>query len=1150
MTGLKSIFITLLITSAFQLIGQVVTPPDARGSYWIAPENYYAVNTNASVMVNTNASRLVKADPAPLVSRECIGATAIYRVVGEAGSTYSWTIKDDAGTEVSWTSLVGSSFTETTSSPTIYGNETLVTWMFTGNYTLEVTQFSIHTCKTIKLGEVQVYPQPEVYVYPDATICPQGSFKFISATVTNTSSVKWIMPPGADGGFDDITLLNATYKPGLADISNGSVQLTLEAYGFGDTPGCTTATTTATLYIQNLEADVVTSTITCYGQSDGFIRLENRDKGTEPYKLYIEGNGISGWFNTDRYGGLGPGTYRVKIGDANGCERDLGFHTILEPDPLIADVGTFTPTCAGNDGKIIVSKPRNAASELVGVPGAYMYIIEKDNGIFTKVSDYFSGPTTDAYTFGGLATGTYTVSIYDVLNATCQREIARVTLIDPDPLFVAATASDVTCFGANDGTVSVTISTGGSGNYEYQLIVQNRTGLPLFPDWVKNIDLIGNIPPGSYTLQMTDGGCVVTDPVLYSIIEPEILAGTATSTDEKCWNAKDGTIEVTASSGGHKPYSYIYLLEGIPLDPLDGTTYSSGWVSTSLFNKLPPGTYDLWIGDAKFPDCKIQIGFSIVILPAEKLLAMVTLVAVKCNGDSDGEIVITNPVNGKAPYFFSKDNGDNWIEATTESTTITDLAAGTYTITMRDSNNCSNELDPVTITEPPKLIADYIHSTETIAGKDVGTVTVTSQEGGTPYSGVNPYRYSKDGVTWQTDPVFTNLDPGTYTITISDANDCEYDMTVTIRSVGLITAKFTLNNVTCNGENDGSITFYDFAGAASGKYEVSINNGLTWEKVTGATYPYNNLAYGIRDLVVREEGAAITESYLVRKLIDQPAKIQASVIMVQAETGVIKNGIVEVTSASGGVSGLFNSFVFRINGSAWQSNPRFTGLSKGDYTVDVMDSNSTWPGGCFISKPVKVVGEGELTASADVVQPLCDGQTGTITITAAGVRDIEYSIDGVNFYLKQFVFNVGAGDYMLVIRDFANKDNKIAIPGPSPSGAWRVTVPAKLILTSTDYEWPTCQTPYAKITVTGATRNGVPVSVTGDLGEHRLPIGEFKTYYVYDQNGCPAEQNFGSPAPPSITSSVTPTPALCYGGTGSIAFTIPNNGVAAYILIW
>lgn len=1060
---------------------------------------------------------LVVVNPAPVCAPQTVDLSATF--TPESGVTYTYWRDADAREPLTAYNTVSE----------------------TGTHTYTIQAVNAEGCTVTQSVTVIVYPTPTVSVNSDDILCANAQYKVESSDALNYQSLMWTS--SGDGAFDDVALLHPTYTPGENDKIQGTVQLTLSATGLGG--GCETATASIRLSVIQLYADVVTGTVSCSGMNDGVIKLENLKNGLAPYRIFIDdGNGLSGWFNANSYTGLGPGTYHVKVGDAQGCERDLNSYTILEPALLMADVETASPTCKGNDGKIYVSNPRNAVSELVGIPGTYRYLIEKENSTFTEWSDVLG--VNDQFTSGDLTSGTYTVKIVEGTNTSCIQTIATVSLYDAVPMGMTTAMSDIACNDASNGTIAITTATGGSGNYKFQL-VDKETGNPWSKGWVNAPDLVA-IGPGSYNLQMRDENspdCVITSPDVYLFTNPEILAGTASSTDETCGNTGNGTVSVTETTGGHG--TYVYLLEGAEPDQASGTKFSSGWLSSGLFKNIPAGSYNLWVGDAKFPECKKQIG-SFVIHPALKILAKVTSRGILCYGDKNGEITITDVQNGAEPYSYSIDGGRNW----TSTTNFTSLAEGTYTVTIGDSNLCRNDLEIIYIAEPAKLSAAIDESVVSIDGNNVGTVTVTSQAGGTPFTDANPYKYSiNNGASWQNSPVFTNLDPGTYTITVTDANACKLDLPLVLRGTAVVNAKFDVQPVTCYGRNNGSITFHDFSGSHSGKYEVSIDNGLTWLLVDEATYVFGNLSSGSYNLRIREKDAAISEMDLGKTDVTQPAEIQATVKVVQSETGNTKNGIIEVTASSGGVGPL----EYRINGSAWQTETRFTGLGKGSYVVDIRDTKSGL-NDCLISRNVSLEGEKELSATATLDQPRCYGLKGTFTISAAGVQTIEYAvipyggaIDDATIWSKSNVLEVSEGEYVLAIRDADYHANQLLISGPSTSGTWQVIQPSKLVLSYAFESYPSCQQDYSVISISGEGGTG---QISGDIGIYNLPSGQSATYTIYDQNyivgqeGCMAQQEIKSPVQSSITFKATATPAQCYGDLGKITFTYPENGKAPY----
>ncbi|PKL73114.1 MAG: hypothetical protein CVV29_05180, partial [Methanobacteriales archaeon HGW-Methanobacteriales-2] len=186
--------------------------------------------------------------------------------------------------------------------------------------------------------------------------------------------------------------------------------------------------------------------------------------------------------------------------------------------------------------------------------------------------------------------------------------------------------TNVTCFGGNNGTITITNPTGGSGNYEYS--INGGT------TWQASGTYTGLIA-GPYVVMMRDADAttIVVGLANFSITEPAILAAVVASTNETSTGANDGTITVSAPSGGSGNYEYS----------IDGTT----WQLSGNFTNLTPGSYEVFIRDANAVDCFISLT-TVEILAGGSLTATVDHANVTCFGGNDGTITITAPA-GMSP---------------------------------------------------------------------------------------------------------------------------------------------------------------------------------------------------------------------------------------------------------------------------------------------------------------------------------------------------------------------------------------------------------------------------------------------------------------------------------------------------------------------
>jgi gliding motility-associated-like protein len=131
--------------------------------------------------------------------------------------------------------------------------------------------------------------------------------------------------------------------------------------------------------------------------------------------------------------------------------------------------------------------------------------------------------------------------------------------------------------------------------------------------------------------------------------------------------------------------------------------------------------------------------------------------AISCAGAGDGSM--TASVAGVSPFTFSWSTGDT-------DQSISGLSAGTYHVTITDGNGCES-VDEITLTEPPEFSIGFIVSQPDCFDAQAGSIEV-EQEGG-----IEPIRYSIDGINFQASSLFEDLSGGTYEITAFDANDCE-----------------------------------------------------------------------------------------------------------------------------------------------------------------------------------------------------------------------------------------------------------------------------------------------------------------------------------------------------------------------------------------
>jgi len=241
-----------------------------------------------------------------------------------------------------------------------------------------------------------------------------------------------------------------------------------------------------------------------------------------------------------------------------------------------------------------------------------------------------------------------------------------------------------------------------------------------------------------------------------------------------------------------------------------------------------------------------------------------------------------------------------------------------------------------------------------------------SASGGTP-----GYLYSIDGVNFQGSGSFTGLAEGTYTITVEDASGCLGAQTFEVTENSTLDISSTFNNLSCFGENDGSISVSGIAGA--GGYLFTLNGGTA--QSSGS---FTGLSAGTYDIQVIDQDGCIVSAQVV---ITEPAELTLNLISSQniscaGET----NGAITV-EGNGGAAPLS----FDLNSGTGQASGGFTDLGAGIYVVTVTDNN-----GCSVSINVELTEPTPVPTSIEYLSsPYC--ALGTATIAQSGVSGGVYS---------------------------------------------------------------------------------------------------------------------------------------------------------------
>ncbi|MBI2968122.1 MAG: hypothetical protein HYY40_09960 [Bacteroidetes bacterium] len=407
------------------------------------------------------------------------------------------------------------------------------------------------------------------------------------------------------------------------------------------------------------------------------------------------------------------------------------------------------------------------------------------NGLSDGAIDLTVSGGTSPYTFlwsnaqttediSGLSADTFSVAILDSWGWT-QADTFIVT--EPAVLSVSLSSQkNVTCNGGNDGEINISVS-GGTTLYTFAWSNLSAT------------EDVSGLTAGNYSVLITDANnCTQTFSA--TISQPLPLSGITFPVIVSCNGGSNGLITMVVTVGV-PPYTYLW----------DAT---AGSQSTQTATGLIAGTYTVTVTDST--NC--QKNFTGTVSEPAVYSTTLAITPVNCNGAGNGGVDLS--VSGSnPPYTYSWSNG-----ATTQD--ITNIMAGTYTITITDNKGCT-KVDSAIITQPVLLNPNFSHTDVTCNNVCDGTASVN------PSGGTQPYIY-----TWQTSPVqttqtATGLCPGIYNVNISDNNNCQVTPNVTITEPNVLSVSVSVTDATCN-HSDGSVAATPGGGIIPYSYNWSNGN--------------------------------------------------------------------------------------------------------------------------------------------------------------------------------------------------------------------------------------------------------------------------------------------------------------------------------------
>lgn len=426
-------------------------------------------------------------------------------------------------------------------------------------------------------------------------------------------------------------------------------------------------------------------------------------------------------FNPDAKDASIAGIFQVSAGNACGSSTQIGV--------IIENRGTTAITSGTINWQV-----GSGALTNVNYTSNQLTAVGSLDTVFVTVTGLVNGSNT-------ITVNSTTVNGTNPDDNTCNdTKTLTITVGSGSGITVASTINTQPGCTAATGKITVT-PTGGTAPYTYTL----NNGTP------QSTGVFNNLAAGTYTYTVTDNtGCSGTGTV--TLASNVTIAVTSTQSAQVTCNGQSNAAISVAATGGQSTYTYS----------INGTSYQA----SNSFTGLAAGSYTVYAKDAN--GCIGQSTLTITQPTVLNLTAVPTMIT--CNGANNGSIAAA-ATGGTTPYTYSID-GTNFFSVST----VNNLAAGTYTVTVKDANGCLKTFS-TTITQPTAVTSSGVSTASTGTN---GTITITGQ------GGLTPYTYSINGTSYTSSSLFSNLAPGTYTCYVKDANGCISSTTVIVDSnVGL-----------------------------------------------------------------------------------------------------------------------------------------------------------------------------------------------------------------------------------------------------------------------------------------------------------------------------------------------------------------------------
>ena len=924
---------------------------------------------------------------------------------------------------------------------------------------------------------VNVNSKPTPHIQGDSIICSGNSANLMVST-----AITYLWSTGAT---------TQSISPSTAGLYSVTVSLN----------GCTGSTKTTVTVNQNPTPSITGNTTVCQGNSTTL----DAGAGYSAYHWYTGAT-------TETLVPTGPGTCSVTVTNSSGCTGTASVTYSVNQNPTPSITGATT-ICSGNNttldagtGYSAYSWSNSAITEKITVStaGTYTVTVTNSSGCTGSTSVTVivnQNPTPSINGTTSICSGSSATLIVSTAITYLWSTGATTQSISPSTAGTySVTVTLNGCTGSTNTTVTVnqkptpnitgntTICQGGSTTldagtgYSSYLWNTGATTETLMPTG-----------QGTCTVTVTDANnCTNTASVTITQAAATTVSFSS-QTNVSCNGGSNGSATASAS-GGTSPYAYSWNTS-----PVQTTATATG---------LAAGVYTVTVTNA---NACTNTNSVTITQPSALSASISSQTNVSCNGSGNGSVTITAS-GGTTPYSYIWSNS-------AITATISNLPAGTFTVTVTDHNGCTATAI-TTITQPSALSASIGSQTNVSCnGSTNGSVTANIS------GGVSPYSYLWSNSSNQV--IASNLSAGAYTVTVTDHNGCTATAVATItQPSALSTSVSSQTNVNCNGGSNGSVTITASGGTIA--YTYLWSNSAT-------TATISNLPSGTFTVTVTDHNACTKTNSVT---ITQPIALSASI---GSQTNVSCNGLTNgsaTVTAGGGTP----AYTYLWNTSPVQTTATATGLSANTYTVTVTDANS-----CTKTASVTITQPSVLSVTVtSLASSICLGSNTTLSATCGTGANYSWSPStGLNTTTASSVTASPVSTTIYTVTASANgcsASNSITIAvNPTPAGTiastiatcgnsnGTITVTPTMGTSPYTYSWSTVP---AQTTATATSLNSGAYSVT-----------------ITDHNGCSGTVAGTVQSNSSVSLSTSETPENCDKSNGTATVTA-TGGSGNYTYTW